>query len=1042
MVGASLLIDMRLKILVLLMLLWSVVAFGQVSYFNSGFLRQPSALLDRQYLGITNFLMGGGVTFTYVGTNAYVISALPGGVTISPGTGILVNLVGANYTISADTAYFNANYTTPAFVAANYYPLGNPSGYISGNQTITLSGDALGSGTTAITVAVTNLTTTPSGTVGQVLTKTAGGIDWSNASGSASVTLTGDTIGTGVGTISTSTTNLTTTPGGFTGQVLTRTAGGIGWSNVASVATSTFHPTNIQNCEAFFSYLVMDTNTYALPGWTNLLSPQDVFTNQGSIVNTFNGVQFDGVTGHFLKNTTSTIRYWSQSDSFWIVCYPTRMTHSGQYDSIFSTTSGSGHGLYAINNTFVINFSGYQLVTKADPNVWYHLVASVAVGGRVTGYTNLIFANSTLPASTTENMWGFGQDNNADQNYQGYIKFLAIYTNYSLTAGDLYNLYTWAEQTLIVPETEGYVSKTGDTMTGDLKMLAAVVGDYSNTNNVFGGITCSNITITNQWPGWSAAHTELNGYGLLVAAPIGPTLNMEQLGQGVHPAIGPGTISFVDSIFYPGGTIRTGFWVSHPIYARDEMRIDGPLLMIDGNNGPNTWVSNGVIKTKTNFASTSFVGGIYYGDGSGLTNLPSSTNAEYVLQSPLTNAVTNFTVSMAQLPDVALTNFDTRVWTNNAGLYVGTNISIVPNSPTPTFKANFGSANTMVVTNGQVAIGKATPTAGRTLDVSGDIAASGFIRGAIAGTTGTFSDTTESTSPTSSSSLKTSGGLSVAKQITSGSNGFFGGQITATNGVVQMVKGSFVTNFTCTTNLQFYLCDGTNQIVTLPNAANVPNVIYRFSTTNGYARLIVTNATGAQTIRDGTSLSYTNIGIAEVGFVSDGAHWWLASRGKLVQPVAQFSCTTNIPITLANTAYPITFNSIDFDLSQGIVLAAGTNGYASKMWITNGGIYEFDPSIVVNFNGNNTVTIWFRQNGVNIANSATAIKGAPGGSIRCVTIPFVVNVGVPAAYEMWVLSSGTGDSLSFQAAGGVAPNDFPLSPSVICPVKRISDTWP
>lgn len=266
--------------------------------------------------------------------------------------------------------------------------------------------------------------------------------------------------------------------------------------------------------------------------------------------------------------------------------------------------------------------------------------------------------------------------------------------------------------------------------------------------------------------------------------------------------------------------------------------------------------------------------------------------------------------------------------------------------------------------------------------------------------------------------------------------------VTATNGVVQMVKGSFSTNFTCTTNLQFYLCNGTNQIVTLPNAANVPNVIYRFSTTNGYSKLIITNATGAQTVRDGTSLSYTNIGVAEVGFVSDGANWWLASRGKLVQPVAQFSCTTNIPMTLANTAYPVTFNSVDFDFSQGIVLANGTNGSASKMWITNSGIYEFDPSIVVNFAGNNTVTIWFRKDGANVANSATAIKGAAGGSIRCVTIPFVVTVAAPTAYEIWTLSTSTGDSLSFQAAGGVAPDNFPLSPSVICPVKRISDTWP
>lgn len=270
------------------------------------------------------------------------------------------------------------------------------------------------------------------------------------------------------------------------------------------------------------------------------------------------------------------------------------------------------------------------------------------------------------------------------------------------------------------------------------------------------------------------------------------------------------------------------------------------------------------------------------------------------------------------------------------------------------------------------------------------------------------------------------------------------GVASATNGVLLQVKPQFTTNFTCTTNLQTYLCNGTNQLVTLPNAAYVPNVIYRFAVTNGWAKIIITNATGAQTIRDGTSLSFTQVGVGSPAFFSDGAHWWPAARTKLIIPNAQFSCSTNIPLTLATTSYAVTFNSTDFNNSQGIALLAGTNvnGFASKMWITNSGQYEFSPSIVINFGGNNTVTTWFKKDDVNIPNSATAIKGAAGGSIRCVTIPFVVSVTNPASYEIWVQSTSTGDSLSIQAAGGAAPNDMPLSPSVICPVKKISDLWP
>ena len=55
------------------------------------------------------------------------------------------------------------------------------SGFLTENQTITLSGDATGSGATAIAVTVTNIHPPVSGSVGQVLTRTAGGWCPSNA---------------------------------------------------------------------------------------------------------------------------------------------------------------------------------------------------------------------------------------------------------------------------------------------------------------------------------------------------------------------------------------------------------------------------------------------------------------------------------------------------------------------------------------------------------------------------------------------------------------------------------------------------------------------------------------------------------------------------------------------------------------------------------------------------------------------------------------------------------------------------------------------
>lgn len=268
--------------------------------------------------------------------------------------------------------------------------------------------------------------------------------------------------------------------------------------------------------------------------------------------------------------------------------------------------------------------------------------------------------------------------------------------------------------------------------------------------------------------------------------------------------------------------------------------------------------------------------------------------------------------------------------------------------------------------------------------------------------------------------------------------GVFADTITATNGVVNVIKPTTYTNFTCAVSNQIYICNGTNQIVTLPNANANPGVLYRFTSTNGFGSFIITNATGAQTIRDGRSLSLTNIGISPVELVSDGNAWFIAARTKLVFPNAQFSCTTNIPLTAANTAYPVTFNSTDWNNSQGIALGAGTNGLASKIWITNAGVYEFAPSVVQSFGGNNTINFWFMCQGTNVANSATPSKGQ-NGSIRVITVPFVVNVlGGGTAFEIFAQSDNTAESLLAVAAGG----NIPLAPSVICPVKKISDPYP
>jgi hypothetical protein len=56
------------------------------------------------------------------------------------------------------TGFVKASGTTITYDNSTYYLASNPSGYITGNQTITLSGDVSGSGTTSISVTVNRLT--------------------------------------------------------------------------------------------------------------------------------------------------------------------------------------------------------------------------------------------------------------------------------------------------------------------------------------------------------------------------------------------------------------------------------------------------------------------------------------------------------------------------------------------------------------------------------------------------------------------------------------------------------------------------------------------------------------------------------------------------------------------------------------------------------------------------------------------------------------------------------------------------------------------
>lgn len=271
-------------------------------------------------------------------------------------------------------------------------------------------------------------------------------------------------------------------------------------------------------------------------------------------------------------------------------------------------------------------------------------------------------------------------------------------------------------------------------------------------------------------------------------------------------------------------------------------------------------------------------------------------------------------------------------------------------------------------------------------------------------------------------------------------NAYVTGNLTATNGIIQT---TYSTNgvTVCTTNRQFYLLSGTNELVTLVNAANVPRVIYRFSSTNQNGSFIVTNATGTQTIRDGSALSYTNFGVGEIGFISDGAHWWLASKGKTIFPNASWSTSTNT--TFPNITNTITLQTTDHGgSSQGIGLdnsAWWTAGVGSRIWITNSGDYMLSFSAVwaKGAGSPSNGDIWLRKNGTDVPNTAT-IMTIQQNATNVMTVNLFLTITAPAYFDLQGASTD-GNGLLQALPAITSPFNRPAMPSIIVTVNKISD---
>ena len=193
--------------------------------------------------------------------------------------------------------------------------------------------------------------------------------------------------------------------------------------------------------------------------------------------------------------------------------------------------------------------------------------------------------------------------------------------------------------------------------------------------------------------------------------------------------------------------------------------------------------------------------------------------------------------------------------------------------------------------------------------------------------------------------------------------------------------------------------------------------------TNG--QLLIGNTTGntlgKATLTAGSGIAITN-GPAAITIASDKAY------GSF------YDTTTQSAAALTVTA--ITFNSTE--LSYNVAIGTPT----SRIVVTRAGIYniQFSAEISNPSAAIDDVTIWIRQNGVNLANSAGIVGSPPKhGAINGHTIigwNYILQAAANDYFELyWITDNGTTQILTYPASA--TPPIHPQAPSMILTVQQV-----
>ena len=193
---------------------------------------------------------------------------------------------------------------------------------------------------------------------------------------------------------------------------------------------------------------------------------------------------------------------------------------------------------------------------------------------------------------------------------------------------------------------------------------------------------------------------------------------------------------------------------------------------------------------------------------------------------------------------------------------------------------------------------------------------------------------------------------------------------------------------------------------------------------------LFTNSSGAVSV-DGTNFGTTGQVLTSNG--SGAAPTWTSPISLSYPWASIYDTTASQTAAVINTAYAMALGNIDPD-SIGISIASGT-----RITVANTGNYSFAPSIQVRNSDNalHDLTMWFRKNGVDIANSASVFSiharrvGVDGFSVPAV----VFNMRLVANDYIEIMWSVSNTAVSIYTIPATSP--APAAPGVIVSVASI-----